>query len=385
MSYSLNAFAAMMGDDVRVQAYNQALARIITPDSVVLDLGAGTGIFSLLACLHGARVVYAVETEGIIQLARELAAANNFTDRIHFIQDHSTCISLPEKANVLVCDLRGSLPPHGTNLVSIIEAKKRLLQPGARILPEQDLMRVAIAEAGELYVRLTRPWGDHHFDLNLEPMRKQLCHQWSRFKHGSGNLLSQAQTWFTLNYASIQNPNLAGRVECCIDKLATGHGLFVWFDACIGSGIGFSGLDREGPKVYGRAFFPWPEPLSLEEGDQVDVEIRADLLGGDYIWRWTTEWYAGGTRAKLKKRFEQNSFLGEPLSLQSLQQRTASANFVLNNAGLIRRAILNGLALDQDSSAIAGLLLHQFPAQITDESHAKALVEACMEKFATFP
>ena len=48
-------------DEVRNRAYAQALRRVITPESVVLDLGAGLGTLGLLAAKLGARRVYLVE------------------------------------------------------------------------------------------------------------------------------------------------------------------------------------------------------------------------------------------------------------------------------------------------------------------------------------
>lgn len=72
--HSIANYGAMIADRVRVSAYADALRRVITSDSVVIDLGTGTGIFALLACRFGARRVYAIEPSDAIQVAREIAA-----------------------------------------------------------------------------------------------------------------------------------------------------------------------------------------------------------------------------------------------------------------------------------------------------------------------
>ena len=59
--HGIGGHGVMIADRVRVEAYRQALRRVVTPDSIVIDLGAGTGIFTLLACQLGARHVYAIE------------------------------------------------------------------------------------------------------------------------------------------------------------------------------------------------------------------------------------------------------------------------------------------------------------------------------------
>mgnify|MGYP001184895145 CR=1 FL=1 len=72
----------MIADRVRMDAYVRALRQAVVPGSVVIDIGTGTGIFAMLACQFGARRVYAIEPDDAIQVAREIAAANGFADRI---------------------------------------------------------------------------------------------------------------------------------------------------------------------------------------------------------------------------------------------------------------------------------------------------------------
>ena len=69
-------------DRGRTDAYAHALRARVMPDSVVLHVGASSGILTLLACQAGARKVFAVEQDGIIQVAREIAiraAANRLS------------------------------------------------------------------------------------------------------------------------------------------------------------------------------------------------------------------------------------------------------------------------------------------------------------------
>ena len=76
--YSLTDFGRMIEDSVRMQAHAEALRRVVHEGSVVVDIGCGTGIFSLIACQCGARRVYAIDPSEFVHLAarrrRELDA-----------------------------------------------------------------------------------------------------------------------------------------------------------------------------------------------------------------------------------------------------------------------------------------------------------------------
>src|SRR5579859_3580919 len=108
--YNILNYGSMVSDPVRMNAYADALRRVVTPNSVVLDIGTGPGFFAILACQLGARRVVAIEPDNVVEIARRVAAANHCADKIEFIQDLSFNVSLAERADVIVSDLRGVLP-----------------------------------------------------------------------------------------------------------------------------------------------------------------------------------------------------------------------------------------------------------------------------------
>src|SRR5215204_4598575 len=163
--YSLHFYGQMLADAPRMDAYAAALRRVIRPDSVVMDLGCGPGVFALLACKLGARRVYAVEPDNVIGLAREAAAANGFADRIEFFEKLSTEISLPEPASIIVSDLQGVLPFFQQHIPSIIDARKRLLARGGVLISRRDILWATIVEAPDQYEGIVGPWQSNKFDL----------------------------------------------------------------------------------------------------------------------------------------------------------------------------------------------------------------------------
>ena len=61
--YDLAGYGRMISDAVRRAAYERALARHVTPDTVVIDVGCGAGHFAMVAARLGARHVFAVEPD----------------------------------------------------------------------------------------------------------------------------------------------------------------------------------------------------------------------------------------------------------------------------------------------------------------------------------
>ena len=129
--YSLGAYGSMIADRVRIEAYARALRKTVRDGCVVAEIGTGPGIFAVLACQLGAGRVYAVEPSEIIQMAREVAAANGCIDKIVFFEEFSDQVTLPTRVDVILSDLRGVLPLNERHIPSIVDARRRFLSAEA--------------------------------------------------------------------------------------------------------------------------------------------------------------------------------------------------------------------------------------------------------------
>ena len=290
--YDLIDYGQMLADQVRMDPYAYALKTAVTPNSIVLDIGTSIGIHALLACKFGARKVYAIEPNDAIGLARELAEVNGFADRIEFIQDISTNVTLPEPADVIVSDLRGVLPLYGQHIPAIVDARQRHLALNGILIPQKDSLWVSVVENATIYQNLLRSW-TNPYGFNMEPARQIILNQWHhddtdliRVRH----LLTEPTNWATLDYRTITNPDVGAEVEQTAARDGTAHGLLVWFDAELIDGIGFSNAPQlaKPAAVYGRGFFPFLKPVSLTAGDTIHLTLQANLVDDGYVWQWHT-------------------------------------------------------------------------------------------------
>jgi protein arginine N-methyltransferase 1 len=351
----------MVLDRGRISAYAHALGSYIRPDSVVLDIGCGPGILSLLACQFGARKVYAVEPSDVIACARDAALKNAFADRIVFFQALSTAVTLPEKADIIVSDIRGVLPFFGVSISSLIDARERLLTPGGRMIPRRDSVWVALVEAADRYHQLVDPFLDNAYKLAFPDAAVKVTNAWEKAYFKPDQLVTPPACWCTLDYATVETPHARGTARWVLERPCAAHGLAMWFDCEMTDSNGYSNSPLGTEKhIYGQAFFPLAQPLELAAGDWVKVDLRADLTGENYVWGWTTA-VGAGSATEPHRILRQSSFLGTLLSRDSLRKRAHSFVPDLNEQGEVDRLILGEMGTGSSLDQIARKLAERFP------------------------
>lgn len=120
-----------------VEHFLKAIREVVEPDDVVVDVGAGTGVFSIAAAHAGARHVYAIESGRMAQLAREMIVANGLSDRITVLEDSPSRLTLPERADVLICESLASSPLSQYGHSVLLDARQRFLKSDAAIIPSR--------------------------------------------------------------------------------------------------------------------------------------------------------------------------------------------------------------------------------------------------------
>lgn len=340
--YSLADHAAMVADDKRVGAYLRALEQTVTPGCVVADIGTGLGLFALFAARLGAGRVYAIEPDRSIHLAEKIARQNGLDKRIRFIKDISTAVSPERRADIVVSDLHGVLPLFENHLHTIIDARERLLVPGGHLIPMEDHIYVAPVQAKAHHAAIAGPWEQAPLGLDLSAARNQALNVWHRHRPGDVNPLAPGELWTALDYRSVEAQDVNGECHWHIRRAGTLHGFSVWFESQLTDHVRLCNGPENPELVYGAAFFPLMRGVDVSEGDRVQLNLRADFVAGDYVWRWETE-IRPGANEKDNIGFKQSSFFGAPLSLKSLKKSATDHCPGLKPQGRAALSVLNAL------------------------------------------
>ena len=377
--YSLDQYGAMIGDKLRFAPYAEAIARAVRPGDVVLDLGAGPGVFALLACRAGARRVFAVDLDGIVDFGRQLAAENGSGDRIEFFRGDSRRMHLPEKANVIVSDLRGALPFFRQAISTLEDARTRFLADGGQLIPQKDFLCTALVEDREYYESMATPWArSNGLDLTAA-LPLVLNGVYSRQLKPS-QLMSGERRWCTIDYASGASCSGSSALTLIASRSGTVHGIGLWFETQLLEGIGFSTVPTSTESVYGHGFLPWLEPVPLEEGEEVHVELHADPVGSDYVWRWDTQ--IAARQGRDAKRFRQSTFFGANFSPSALRKRAADFVPTLSEAGQAERWMLQAMDGKTPLQDIATNAVGQFPHVFARVEDALSRLGELVEKLS---
>ncbi len=379
-AYSLIEYGAMVLDEGRTRPYVEALRQSVSPGCVVADLGAGPGIFSLLACQFGAARVYAIEPDESILVARECAAANGYADRMTCIQAMSTEVELPERVDVIVSDLRGALPMYGHHFKSIADARTRFLKPGGRIIPARDTIRCAPVDAEDAYKKLEEPWKRNHFGLDLSAGNRYTMKSWNHNRFESDHMLAPPADWVSIDYATVTDSDLDGEVEWTIARDGTLHGLCIWFDADLCDGIGYRNSPDLTELVYGRCFIPLAQPVAVIAGDRIHARLRANMVHDDYVYRWDTR--VSDASGNVKAEHRQSTLGSGPRSPDTLRKRADTHVPKLREQGQVDRFVLESMARALSLREISEGLVERFPKRFSDWRRALDVVAELSVKYS---
>lgn len=134
----------------RTAQWKQAIEDVVKKGDVVADAGAGTGILGVFAAMDGAEKVYSIElNDRFIKLIQHLSEKNNVEDVLEVLHGDASKIELPEKIDVLICELLCTgqfFEPQ----VQVVNHLRKYFKPDTKIIPQQVESYIQLLDAHEI-------------------------------------------------------------------------------------------------------------------------------------------------------------------------------------------------------------------------------------------
>lgn len=222
----------MMNDNVRNDAYEKALKTALKNGGVVLDIGSGSGLLSMMAARHGAsKVTTCEEVSMVAEKAKIIIKRNGFSEKIDVINKLSTNLVIGadlERADILVTEIfdNGLLGEYA--FVAIEHAKNHLLKPNAQLIPSGARVYAMCVESEEIY-KNHRVETISNFDLS--PFNQFSTYNYSSYhieKH-EHLALSTTANIFDFNFYNIPG-NESVDIEFDIIESGTCHAIVYWYE-----------------------------------------------------------------------------------------------------------------------------------------------------------
>lgn len=269
-------------DRVKIDAYRAALSEIIRPGSVVLDLGAGTGLLGIIAAQCGARTVYSVDSGPILVLARETAVRSECNQIVH-VRGLSTRLTLPEPVDVVVCDQIGGFVYDAGILRYYADAVERLLKPGGVLMPAEFVVHLTAVADPEL-AACVGDWGSAPDGIDFSSFAEAAANTEHHVHARADCALSGHAAVATIS--SDHDTHFGGEAELVIDREGEFCGLLGTFEARMSATVTMTNAPwAERPMRRWQNFYPIAQPTTVRPGDTVRASIDVSPRTGMVAWR----------------------------------------------------------------------------------------------------
>jgi protein arginine N-methyltransferase 1 len=267
----------LIADKARNDAFFAALKAVIKPgQTVVVDIGAGTGLLGLMASKLGAREVYLFETAEVAAVADKILK-NNRAKNCHLIPCHSMEFDDKLAVDVIVSETLGNYALEENIIDTLADARRRFLKPGGKIIPSEIVQFVSPVVAPRIDAEL-RAWERVAKDLDMQAAQiMSLNNAYVRLIRPQELLDAgaSAAVWDRVDLTRDVRAARKGEAEWKISKPATVYGFAVWWSADLVPNVSLSTAPDAPATHWEQLYFPLLQPVVLKAGETIGALLKS--------------------------------------------------------------------------------------------------------------
>ncbi len=286
MSYSVQNFGTMLLDHVRRDAYLEVIRRL-APGCRVLDLGAGTGFFSIAALNAGADHVVAVDVNSAVNQLTRVLKTTPYEARCEVLNADIREIEL-EPFDLIIADLRGPTPFYGDGLEVMSYARQNLLTEKGKLIPEEDQLMACVVSLPNWYRDVSEPWSLPGADWSSY-RDSVLSTPTSLSTVDKSTMFSKPVCWHRIDYSDaghIEKRKFGSQNTITISQSGLVHGVLCWFETVLTEDIGYRTEPSNHKPTYGRLLLPFLTPVAVSAGQECDLTVQCYRLKKNWTWDW---------------------------------------------------------------------------------------------------
>ena len=336
MSLVVDEHRQYLSDAVRLAAFRRAIARVVRPGDVVVDIGSGTGVLGMFACQAGARRVYSIEQTDLIELTRALAVANGFEERITFVRALSTQVDLPERADVIVADQIGQFGFEAGLWEYFADARRRFLREGGALVPASVSLFVAPVEVPRLFEQIEF-WRERRENVDFTPAREWAVNTGYPATFAASELLAAGVCAARVSMLDVSAAPFKLGAVISIGRPGVLHGIGGWFEAELAPDVAMTNAPGAAERIGRRnVYLPIDRAVPVDRTDEVRIELQADPAEGMLTWGVEVVARSGAPAVS----FRHSTLKGMLISHEGLQRSRPSFRPKLTKYGEARRTVL---------------------------------------------
>ncbi len=281
----------MLRDSIRMACYQRAIEKAVNANSIVVDLGAGSGILSFFSARAGAQKIYAIEKRpDMVMVAKELAKANGFEHQITFIENSSHLVKAEEldpKPTVLVSEILGNAILEEHILEFTMDARDRFLAPGGKLIPAAVDILVVPFDSGPPLDRtlevdeLSMIYG-FNFDIMKTVLAQKPTMKLERFNPMAYPIVADPVCAISLDLYSIQSPKFQSSFSFTAKEDGFVNGFCAFFRAKMDDDNVLTNSPWAPPTHWTQMVFHFPDRRPVKANESYEMEMRYD--GGLSLW-----------------------------------------------------------------------------------------------------